>query len=533
MLKGGKEEVIALIHKQKIILKHIDGMTNRAIAKELHMSKDTINKYINEYQQQKSKLLQMNPEMDQSELIQAIVEKPKYNSDERKAIKVTPEMMESIEELLELNHQKRAGGRQKQVLKKLDIHEELVMKGFDISYSTVKRLVTGIEDRHKEAFIRQEYEYGDVCEFDWGEVNIDIGGEGFKKYQMAVFTSAKSNYRFAMLFKAQDTPAFQQSHAEFFEHCAGSFKTMVYDNMRVAVKRFVGLHEKEPTKALTELSIYYGFRFRFCNIASGNEKGHVERSVEFVRRKTFKTKETFDSLADANMYLLESCMRLNSNPITNGTVPLEVLDRERGHMNPHLPMFESCIALEYRVDKYSTVSVSQNHYSVPDSLVGKMLLVKAYTDKIIVYHENTIVAVHTRSYLNHDWCIKLNHYLKTLYRKPGALHKSTALLQSDTKIKKIFEHYYSRDAKTFLDVLEVIYEKGVDAVIDALRHLEIVSPLDMSSEKVKSLCDHAEESKCGTRKDYTDSLSEKSRTSLTLYNQLAGLQSEEILKGVI
>lgn len=221
MLKGGQGGVILVLQKQKIILKHIDGMTNQAIAKELHMSKDTVNKYINEYQHQKSELLQANPEMDTSELIQAIVENPKYNSDGRKPTKVTPEIMDAVEGLLELNRQKRAGGRQKQVLKKLDIHEELVERGFMISYSTVKRLVKEIEDRHKEAFIRQEYEYGDVCEFGWGEVALNIGGEGFNKYQMAVFTAAKSNYRFAMLFKAQDTPAFQQSHAEFFEHCTG------------------------------------------------------------------------------------------------------------------------------------------------------------------------------------------------------------------------------------------------------------------------------------------------------------------------
>lgn len=522
-----------MLQKQKIILKHIDGMTNRAIAREMHMSKDTVNKYVNEYQRQRSALLQTNPEMDQSELIQAIIEKPKYNSEGRKPIKVTPEMVEAIEELLELNRQKRAEGRQKQVLKKLDIHEELMERGFNISYATVKRLVSEIDQHQREAFIRQEYDYGDVCEFDWGEVKLDIGGEGFKKYQMAVFTPAKSNYRFAMLFKAQDTPAFQQSHAEFFDHCGGSYKTMVYDNMRVAVKKFVGLHEKEPTKALTELSVYYGFHFRMCNIAAGNEKGHVERSVEFVRRKVFKIKETFDSLADANRYLQECCMRLNSRPMANGKIPLEIFEMEKVHLHPHLPKFESCTALEYRVDKYSTVMVKQNHYSVPDSLVGKMVLVKAYTDKIIVFQDKTIVAVHKRSYLNHDWCIELKHYLKTLYKKPGALHKSTALLQADTKLKNIFEQYYSRDAKTFLQVLEVVYEKGVDAVTDALRKLEQKSPLDMSADKVKSICDHAEERKCSTKRDYTDALSEKSRASLELYNKLAGFKSENMLKGAV
>ncbi|URS74443.1 hypothetical protein [Clostridium autoethanogenum] len=89
-----------------------------------------------------------------------------------------------------------------------------------------------------------------MCEFDWGEVKLNIGEEGFKKYQMAVFTAAKSNYRFAMLFKSQDTPAFQQSHADFFERCQGSFRSMVYDNMKVAVRKFVGPMKKNQQKPL-------------------------------------------------------------------------------------------------------------------------------------------------------------------------------------------------------------------------------------------------------------------------------------------
>jgi predicted transcriptional regulator len=67
--------VIKLNQKQRIILKHIDGMSNRSIASELHMSKDTVNKYVAEYEQKKQELLANNPEADTKELIHAIVEK--------------------------------------------------------------------------------------------------------------------------------------------------------------------------------------------------------------------------------------------------------------------------------------------------------------------------------------------------------------------------------------------------------------------------------------------------------------------------
>ena len=50
----------------------------------------------------------------------------------------------------------------------------------------------------------------------------------------------------------------------------GVYRTMVYHNMKVAVKKFVSRSEKEPTDDLLKLSLYYGFRYRFCNTRSGN-----------------------------------------------------------------------------------------------------------------------------------------------------------------------------------------------------------------------------------------------------------------------
>lgn len=105
--------MITLTHKQQIILKHIDGLSNREIAKILHISKDTVNKYISEYRQQKEALLLANPQTDCNEIIQSIVEKPKYNASTRKPIKVTDDVLEIIEECLEANRVRRSSGRTK------------------------------------------------------------------------------------------------------------------------------------------------------------------------------------------------------------------------------------------------------------------------------------------------------------------------------------------------------------------------------------------------------------------------------------
>jgi len=108
----------------------------------------------------------------------------------------------------------------------------------------------------KEAYIRQEYDPGDVSEFDWGHVKLEIGGES-KAIQMAVITTARGNYRFAYLYQNQRMGSFLDSHVRFFNHVGGIHKEIVYDNMKVAVARFVSKTEKEPTEELLKLSMYY------------------------------------------------------------------------------------------------------------------------------------------------------------------------------------------------------------------------------------------------------------------------------------
>ena len=102
---------------------------------------------------------------------------------------------------------------------------------------------------------------------------------------MAVFAFPFSKGRFAYLFHRQDTLAFMESHRNFFREVNGVPRTMVYDNMRVAV--VFDNKEKRPTEALRRLSVFYRFNFRYCNARAGWEKGDVERSVDYVRGRAF------------------------------------------------------------------------------------------------------------------------------------------------------------------------------------------------------------------------------------------------------
>ena len=65
------------------------------------------------------------------------------------------------------------------------------------------------------------------------------------------------------------------------------------------------------------LSNYYEFKVKLCQPKKGNEKGHVERSVDFIRRKAFSAVCSFQSLEEASTHLVSVLGKLNNRPNTN------------------------------------------------------------------------------------------------------------------------------------------------------------------------------------------------------------------------
>ena len=359
--------MISLMDKQKIIISSfLEGKSQWQIHRETGFARKTIRKYINEYEENKTKLLEGDG--DKLLLTNQIVDPPKYDSSSRVKIKLTKEIMDKIDFYLEENRVKRQTGKSKQQKKRIDIHECLEEEGYDIGYQTVCNYIKKKLNEKKEAYIRQEYDLGDTSEFDWGHVKLDIDGKS-KSIQMAVMTTAKGNFRFAYLYRNQKMESFLDSHVRFFNLVGGVHKEVVYDNMKVAVAKFVSKTEKIPTEDLLKLSMYYGFNYRFCNARRGNEKGHVEKSVEYVRRKVFSKKDSFKTLEEANQYLEKELEKLNSKEqkYNENKSAKDMLKEELPHLIKLMPTYDISRVLELRVNKYSVINIDENKYSVPDS----------------------------------------------------------------------------------------------------------------------------------------------------------------------
>ena len=480
--KFQKKKMLKMVDKTQILfLYYRDKKSERYISKKLKISRPTIHRYITEHEKEiKSKDVG-------DHLGQGLSFKPRYNSLNRPKKVLTKEVVEEINYCLKNNKEKQNNGFGKQTMNNIDIHNYILKKGYPVSYSTVCNYIMEQKKQGKESFIKQIYTAGDVCEFDWGEVKLYIEGK-LQTFNMAVFTSAYSNYRYAKLFYRQDNLAFNQSHIDFFSYTGGVYKTMVYDNMRVAVAKFVGRTEKQATRGLLELSSYYKFGFRFCNARKGNEKGHVEKSVGYIRRKSFSIKDKFDSVGSANEHLLQICGELNNTgqKLKKEKTANQLFEEEKSNLfivkYPY-KCFENDHA---KVDKYSTISYKKNRYSVPDFLVGRLLDIKIFAEKIDIYFNEELVGSHKRSYGPQTWTMDINHFLSSLKRKPGALKSSLAFIQLGDEIKEIREKYFSGDTKDFIELLQYCKDKNTTfkEVGNAIEKIKKVTPTNISKDKI-------------------------------------------------
>ena len=290
--------MVSLMKKARIIALKRGGVSTREISWRTGMSRDTIAKYWREFIELNNRLKE-EPERKE-EIQDAMLSKPQSAPRTRKRHKFTPELENRLHEIL--NEEKRKdrmlGANHKQKLTNTQIRDKLVAEGFEISQPSINNALAKMRSRQKHVYIRQQHDFGDRLEYDFGEVRLDCG-EDVKSYHMAVFCAPASKFCWLYLCTNQKKAVFMDSHVQFFGMMGGAWREIVYDNMRNVVSKFIGKNDKELNKDLVKMSMYYGFKINVTNCFSGNEKGSVEKSVDMLRSEIFSTNWQFLSLDDA------------------------------------------------------------------------------------------------------------------------------------------------------------------------------------------------------------------------------------------
>jgi transposase len=172
-------------------------------------------------------------------------------------------------------------------------------RGFAGSAVQVRRWVRTVRPAARaEAYLRLETLPGEQAQVDWGNFGAlsVAGGQRLLSCFVLVLSWSRAVYaRFAL---DQTLESFLRGHVEAFTALGGIPRTILYDNLKSVVLDRVGDHIRFHPRVL-ELAGHYHYAPQPCAPYRGNEKGKVERMIQYLRHSFFAARR-FSSLNDLN-----------------------------------------------------------------------------------------------------------------------------------------------------------------------------------------------------------------------------------------
>ena len=225
----------------------------------------------------------------------------------------------------------------------------------------------------------------------------------------------------------------------------------------------------------TAMCAHYLFDPDFCNVASGWEKGVVEKNVQDSRRRIWldAQKIQWGSFAELNAWLGERCRALWGelrHPEFKELSVLEMLEQERLEMMPMPSAFDGYVEKPARVSSTCLVSVARNRYSVPCELAGQRVSTRLYPNRVAIADAEQVVASHERladrGHIRYDW----QHYIALVQRKPGALRNGAPFADLPEPLQRLRQGLMRREGgdRVMAQVLAAVPTAGLEAVLVAV-----------------------------------------------------------------
>lgn len=281
------------------------------------------------------------------------------------------------------------------------IFQQLQEQGYKGSYTTVKRFVNKVRPKRSTPYLKLSFAPGECGQVDWGSFGSVNVGNTKRRLSFFVMVLCYSRLMYVEFTVSQTMEHWLSCHQHAFDFFGGVVPgRLMVDNLKSAVlKRIVGQTPIFNQKYL-DFSQHYGFGISACNVRKGNEKGIVESGVGYVKHNFLKGLEIsdFSHLNPACRNWLENIANCRTHGETK-KVPAELFKAEYPHLQS-LPLHPYDIGTirQVRASSQFRVAVDSNRYSVPAEYAGSKLTMKTYPDRLCFYHEDKLLARHTRSY---------------------------------------------------------------------------------------------------------------------------------------
>jgi transposase len=428
-----------------------DGLSRSEIARRTGLSRNTIKKW----------------------LTAPAVTAPKYRRESPPG-KLTP-FAEQLRQALEIDARRPKRDRRTAVA----LIAELKAQGYRGGYTAVTDFIRAWRTEAganvpARAFVPLKFELGEAFQFDWSEEGLVIGGI-WRKFQVAHLKLCASRAFVLVAYPSQGHEMLFDAHTRSFQALGGIPRRGIYDNMKTAVDKVKKGKGRVVNARFGALCSHYLFDADFCNVASGWEKGVVEKNVQDSRRRVWQAagKERFGSFAELNVWLLTRCRALWQelrHPEYGGLSVAEMLDHERPHLMPMVTPFDGYVEQAGRVSSTCLVNIARNHYSVPCEFAGKLVSKRLYPERVEVVQGDAVVACHLRlverGQTRYDW----QHYIALAERKPGVLRNGAPFGDMPAPLRRLQRLLLKREGgdRVMSQVLCAVPRAGLEAVLVAV-----------------------------------------------------------------
>jgi len=360
----------------------------------------------------------------------------------------------------------------------LKLFGQLQQAGFSGSYPLVTDFVRQWREASgkgisKTAYVPLQFELGEAFQFDWSEEGMVIGGI-YQRLQVAHMKLCASRAFWLVAYPSQGHEMLFDAHTRAFSALGGVARRGIYDNMKTAVDKVKKGKGRVVNARFAALTAHYLFDPDFCNVASGWEKGIVEKNVQDSRRRIWQdaSQQRFSSLTELNAWLANRCRAL-WNELPHSAYPglsiADVLEQEQTELMPMPSSFDGYVENPARVSSTCLVNVKVNHYSVPCEWVGQIVSIRLYPERINVVANEKLIASHARCFARGKTRYNWLHYIPLLERKPGALRNGAPFADMPEPLLQLQRALLRREGgdRVMAQVLAVVPTFGLEAVLVA------------------------------------------------------------------
>jgi len=309
------------------------------------------------------------------------------------------------------------------------LFQQLRQQGYAGGYSILKEFVRQVRPVRKPAFLMLEFAPGECAQVDWGNFGSVAIGATRRRLSFFVMVLCYSRLMYVEFTLSESMEQFLACHRHAFEFFNGVTEKIVIDNLKVGVLRHPFGEKASFNPRYLDLAAHYGFRPVACNVRKGNEKGRVENGVGYVK-KNFLNGLDIASFAPVNPAAIQWRDTVANVRIHGEThrKPIDMFAEEKARLKPLPTMpYDCAVVRPISSNGCCHVILDTNRYSVPHLYASQKLTLKLYPDQVLLFHNETLISTHPRSYDRNQKVRNPDHFKDLLAQRQKARNQTLLL----------------------------------------------------------------------------------------------------------